>query len=74
LTPSIGASAIEAQVLAAEPLGEQTDIHFTTASGAKLIARVTSVEARSGQHLTLWLAPSSVHVFEPGELGRNLSI
>jgi multiple sugar transport system ATP-binding protein len=58
-----------------EPLGEQTDLRLTTASGAMLTARVPSVYGRMpgvGQRVRVAIDPARVHLFEPGPFGRAL--
>ena len=63
-----------------EPLGDQMDLTCSTSKHA-LIARVQTragADIRPGQTITLALDPArggsgGVHVFEPGEFGRNLT-
>ncbi len=57
-----------------EPLGDQMDISGHTPRGSRLVARIDAADVRPGQTVTLAIDPSRVHVFEPGEFGRNLTL
>jgi multiple sugar transport system ATP-binding protein len=56
-----------------EPLGDQMDLTCSTPKHPRIIARVQAGDVRAGQTVTLAIDPGRVHVFEPGEFGRNLS-
>ncbi len=67
--------SFEATVEVVEPLGEMTDIRLTTASGAALTARVSSVDGSNpgiGDRVRVTLDADRIHLFEPGPFGRSL--
>ncbi|RPI60923.1 MAG: sn-glycerol-3-phosphate ABC transporter ATP-binding protein UgpC [Planctomycetaceae bacterium] len=56
-----------------EPLGEKMDIFASTPTNPHIVARVDAdCGAQAGQTLQLHLDMKKTHIFEPGELGRNL--
>lgn len=57
-----------------EPLGDQMDLTVSTPRHPRIIARVAAQDVRPGQTVTLAIDPSRLHVFEPGEFGRNLTV
>ncbi|MGH7131695.1 MAG: ABC transporter ATP-binding protein [Phycisphaerales bacterium] len=62
-------------VQSVEPLGEQMDLQLSTPAGATVVARLPADDGvRAGQTLALTIAPETMHVFEPGEFGRNLTL
>jgi len=58
-----------------EPLGDRKDVYLTMVGGHRLVGRV---DVRSpvdeGRDTKVMIDMSRVHVFEPGELGRNLCL
>ena len=57
-----------------EPLGHETDITAKTAMGSSLVARLTSRPGmKAGDELLVRVDPQACHVFEPGEVGVNLT-
>jgi len=57
-----------------EPLGEKVDVSCLTATGQRLIARVDARDGFPvGQPVKFHLDMEHVHVFEPGEFGRNIT-
>jgi multiple sugar transport system ATP-binding protein len=65
---------LEGRVSLVEPLGDRQEVHMTTGSGQRLVARVEPHAAvREGQELAMYVDVSRVHLFEPGEAGANLS-
>jgi multiple sugar transport system ATP-binding protein len=64
--------SLKAEVV--EPLGEKIDVSCLTAAGQRLIARVDARDRFPvGESVTFYLDMEHVHVFEPGEFGRNLT-
>ncbi len=61
-----------------EPLGEKIDVACVTlgpGAGKRLMARIDARENFPiNQAVTLYLDMEHVHVFEPGEFGRNLTV
>jgi multiple sugar transport system ATP-binding protein len=70
-----GRPQLDARVEILEPLGDTLDALCRTAAGTRLVARLNSHEPLApGQTLRLALDPAGLHVFEPGDFGRNLTI
>jgi len=66
------AVTLKAEVV--EPLGEKIDVSCLTSTGQRLIARVDARDRFPvGESVTFYLDMEHVHVFEPGEFGRNLT-
>jgi multiple sugar transport system ATP-binding protein len=68
-----------ARVELVEPLGDQMDVTLTVVEPAgpgnvRLIARVAPADVKVGERVELAVDPGRVHVFEPGEMGRNLTL
>ena len=58
-----------------EPLGEKVDVSCLTSKGQRLVARIDAREGfPTAQNVTFHLDMEHVHVFEPGEFGRNLTV
>jgi multiple sugar transport system ATP-binding protein len=59
-----------------EPLGDQLDLSGRTPRGNRIVARIAAGDRTPapGERLQLALDPARLHVFEPGEFGRNLSL
>jgi hypothetical protein len=60
-----------------EPLGRDMDVYLNTSLHDGIVARVdaqrNAADVRPDAWVELVIDPSSVHVFEPGETGMNLS-
>ncbi|MCG8409399.1 MAG: sn-glycerol-3-phosphate ABC transporter ATP-binding protein UgpC [Phycisphaerales bacterium] len=57
-----------------EPLGDRKDIYMTTEARKQLVGRVDArVSVSEGQSLEVFIDMSRAHVFEPGELGVNVT-
>jgi multiple sugar transport system ATP-binding protein len=65
---------IKLKVDVIEPLGNTMDVFFSTPQGEKVTARVKSEPMEEGKLLTLYLDPDKMHILEPGEYGRNLTL
>ena len=64
LHESPGASALRAEVTLREVLGPEVLLHLRCDAG-ELVARVdANAGAREGDHLTFWISPAAVHVFD----------
>jgi len=58
-----------------EPLGEKMDLHVSTPTHGHIVARVdVRRDLNPGDPLKLYLDVSRTHLFEPGELGANVSL
>jgi len=71
-----GAARLRVRLTLVEPLGDRKDVHMTTVGGrGSLVGRMdASVPVFEGQELDMYLDLNRVHVFEPGEMGKNLSV
>jgi multiple sugar transport system ATP-binding protein len=68
-------AAIGVNVLVVEPLGNDMDAYFDTSLHKHKVCRVEADPAlKSGVQVMLHVDPSRVHVFEPGVVGRNLTL
>jgi multiple sugar transport system ATP-binding protein len=61
------------QVDVVEPLGNTMDLYLSTATGARLVARVKASLLDGVKHIDLKLDASKLYVFEPGLHGQNLT-
>lgn len=58
-----------------EAMGDHSDVLFATPRHHKLVARAsTATDLRPNQEVFMKLDPDAVHLFEPGEYGRNLTL
>jgi multiple sugar transport system ATP-binding protein len=58
-----------------EPLGDMIDVSCTTPKGQHVIARITArPDFPTGKEVEFHLDMDHVHVFEPGEFGRNVLV
>jgi ABC-type sugar transport system ATPase subunit len=65
--------AVQLLVSFVEVLGEQMNVHARTASGAAIVARARAADdVRPGATAGFFIEPAAIHLFEPGEFGRNL--
>ena len=74
LFPSESGRGLECRIVAVENLGDRADLVLES-GGRQLVSRVPACNGfREGS--ILWVEPGSgegVHLFEPGERGRNLT-
>ena len=73
--PGLTDNAISATVNVIEPVGNRTDVYLTHPSGQKFIAVIdphTTLEVNDNAKLYLDL--EKIHIFEPGETGRNVTL
>jgi ABC-type sugar transport system ATPase subunit len=57
-----------------EPLGDRKDIYMATPGQKNLVGRVDArVPVFEGQDVQMYLEMSRVHLFEPGEMGVNVT-
>ncbi|MFN0012288.1 MAG: ABC transporter ATP-binding protein [Phycisphaerales bacterium] len=71
-----GAGAtLSVRVDVVEPLGDVMDAIGATPAGTRIVARTPVRDGLApGTMLTLTIDPAAVHVFEPGDFGRNLTL
>ncbi|HUT29016.1 MAG TPA: sn-glycerol-3-phosphate ABC transporter ATP-binding protein UgpC [Sedimentisphaerales bacterium] len=66
---------ISAVVDVIEPLGAGTEVYLTSGSGTKFVAYLTPhVKLDIAESVQVSLDPEKVHVFEPGQTGRNVTL
>ena len=72
-TPA-GAVSLSVRITMVEPLGDRKDLYMTTAAQKNLVGRVDAgVSVFEGQELPMYVDMDRVHIFEPGEMGVNLT-
>jgi len=65
---------IDVRINLVEPLGDRKDVYMTAGSQRSLVGRVDArIPVFEGQESRLYLDLSRVHLFEPGELGVNVT-
>jgi multiple sugar transport system ATP-binding protein len=70
-----GAPTLTLPVSVVEPLGDQMDLTCATPKHAQIVARIeTDARLKPGANVTVWLDSSRLHLFEPGEFGRNVAM
>jgi multiple sugar transport system ATP-binding protein len=58
-----------------EPLGSEMDVYMSTPSHDEIVSRIDAhLEVEEGQELPMYINMNRVHLFEPGEAGRNVSL
>ena len=57
-----------------EPLGNMMDIYTTTTGKNRLVARIKAEQLGDPGQLRFFLDMEKVHLFEPGDHGRNLTL
>jgi len=68
-------NAIVAQVGLVEPLGDHKEVYLTSVSGCKFIANLNPrVDITVDQQISIYVDTDKVHIFELGEVGRNIGI
>ncbi|HKQ46864.1 MAG TPA: sn-glycerol-3-phosphate ABC transporter ATP-binding protein UgpC [Phycisphaerae bacterium] len=69
-----GAARMSVRITLVETLGDRKDVYMTTRSGRPVVGRVDSrADVREGQEREMYVELCRVHLFEPGELGRNVT-
>jgi multiple sugar transport system ATP-binding protein len=68
-------NGIDCSITVAEPLGDRMNVHLQSSSNERLIV---SVDPRVGiqisQAIMIYLDVERVYIFEPGEMGKNISL
>jgi multiple sugar transport system ATP-binding protein len=68
-------SGMPAVVNVVEPLGDRKDVYLTGRAGQKVIANLDPhVTISADDRVTIYINTEKVHIFEPGETGRNISL
>ncbi len=69
-----GATRMGVRITLVETLGDRKDVYMTTRSGRSVVGRVDSrADVKEGQEREMFVDLSRAHLFEPGELGRNVT-
>jgi len=79
LSPEPTANQVENQIdsiaKVIEPLGDRMDAYLETSSNQKFIANIDPhVKIEVGQKITMYLDLEKIHIFEPGEKGKNVTL
>jgi len=69
-------NTIKVQVEVIEPLGDKMDIYLKTEKNPHIVARIDSQNGsiQEGSEIMMYIDMNRVHVFEPGENGRNVTL
>ncbi len=68
-------NVIKAKIELVEPLGARTYVYLTSIDGIKLVADVSRCfDLHSGDTARVRLDVEQLYAFEPGDMGRNVSI
>jgi multiple sugar transport system ATP-binding protein len=68
-------NALSVKVSVVEPLGDKMDVYMQTGAHDHIVCRVDAhSRIEEGMNMTMHLDMHRVHLFEPGELGRNVSL
>ena len=68
-------SSISATVGVIEPVGARTDVYMTSRTGQRFIVSIDPhTRLASGDTVKMQINIEKVHIFEPGESGRNITI
>jgi ABC-type sugar transport system ATPase subunit len=69
-------NALKVHVDVMEPLGDKMDIYMQTPKHPHIVARVDAqcCAIKEGCDMTMYIDMKRVHVFEPGENGRNVTL
>ncbi len=69
------ADSIPAKVDVVEPLGDRKDVYLTSSSGERFIANLDPhVKIAMDQNIKMYLDISKIHIFEPGDTGKNITL
>ncbi len=68
-------NALPVRVLVAEPLGDRMDVYVSTKAHDKIVCRVDAhTRLSEGQELPLYIDVESVHMFQTGQTGTNITL
>lgn len=68
-------NVIACMVTMVEFLGDRTDVYLESSSCDRLIAKVDpNTDINVGQSITVYIDVEKVHIFEPGEKGKNIGL
>jgi len=71
--PSQKNNSIRSRLVVVEPLGDRKDVYLASTSGQKFIANLdphTTIDVDN--HVLMYVNVDKVHLFEPGETGKNI--
>lgn len=75
LTPvdSMNNNSFRMKVSVIEPLGDRVNVCMTLAAGHRVVANIEPrIKVNVDEHVTTYVDADKVHIFEPGDSGRNL--
>jgi len=66
---------ISARVDVVEPLGDRVDVCLTSSFGQRFVIKTApDVKMKIGDQVTLYADTAQVHIFVPGEMGKNINL
>ncbi|MEN6384539.1 MAG: sn-glycerol-3-phosphate ABC transporter ATP-binding protein UgpC [Phycisphaerales bacterium] len=66
---------IEVVVSVVEPLGDRMDAYLTTRANEKLIVNIDPhTKIKVDEKITIYFNVNKIHIFEPGDIGKNISL
>jgi multiple sugar transport system ATP-binding protein len=73
--PGQSDNAVSATVNVVEPIGIRTDVYLTHTSGQKFVAGIDPhTRLAINDRIILYFDLDKIHIFEPGQTGRNVSL
>ena len=73
--PQQSDNAISATVHIVEPVGTRTNLYLIHTTGQKFIAAIGPYTTLSANDtLKMYIDPEKIHIFEPGQTGRNVTL
>jgi ABC-type sugar transport system ATPase subunit len=68
-------NSIYAIIKIIEPLGDRMDVYLDTQSDEKLVANIDPhTKLRVEEKCTIYIDTNRLHIFEPGDAGRNICL
>ena len=63
------------RIMVVEPLGEKMDLYTSTEKHPHIVARIDAdASVKAEQTINMYVDLSKVHIFEPGKMGKNLTL
>lgn len=68
-------NAVSAKINFIEPVGNRTEIHLTHPTGQKFITGIDPhTKLQANNEVKIYIDPQRIHIFEPGQAGRNVTL
>jgi multiple sugar transport system ATP-binding protein len=73
--PGYADNVISAKIKVIEPAGNRTDVYLTHPTGQKFVAGLEpTIKLHANDTVKMYINPEKIHIFEPGETGRNVTL